>query len=1596
MRLPDSLTSTVVRASTEVARAGFSIASTATDAAGVVSSPVIAATRSIARRAAAEMVPELELPTRPLQAVLVAWSNGRRVHLDLRPILGFPHSAAHVIAVEDVIRALPGVVAAHVETSLARLVVECEATLTVDELRDAVAAAVTGNRHPVTASVPVASPGDRLAVAAPLAAAVVDAVAAGAAVAGKVARLPAAPQAARAAVVVARHQPRAVAALEAQIGRVGADLLLTTASAAAHALAQAPAGPLLDLATRAGQISEARASRRAWARREPDLASPSRPQGPVVAARRGAGGTPRPRRGWAAAAAAAGEASHVVVDAAVDMAVDMAKGATPGPVEAYMEQAAGGSLVAAVGALLAGGTSRSISDSILAGEPKAAHLGREAFASVLGRGLAARDIVILDPGALRRLDRIEVVIIDGAALRGDARQVISSEGRARNWSPGRVHEVADALLHNERAPAPAHGELPADGARLQWIRHDATHAPAEGVQQARLMVRGRAVGHVSVAWELDPFAAPLLETARRAGVRVVLRHVAGTAELGGSVDHHESAGTGLLDVVRRMRDDRGPVLLISALHPDFASRDTLTALAVADVSVALDDPRGAAPWTADIITGGDLAAAVRVLSALPAARTASARAVLLAKAGTTLAGLLLVSGTGDDGAQKSLASQFSPVNGAGAAALVSGAVAARTVLRRPDPDPQPLTAWHALDPETVYGRLTRGAQPLVAEPLDSEWRRRLHELADWPVVETLLRPANIGTDLFHAARAELADPLTPVLAVGAAASAILGSSVDALLVGGVMGVNALIGGAQRVRAERATAELFADQELFARRVTVPPAATTERRLAVARSGTRTVTVPADRLRPGDVIDLRAPDVIPADARLLVADDLEVDESSLTGESLPVAKQVDPTPGSDVAERASMLFEGSIIVAGKARAIVVATGSVTAARRAIATVSDLGAAGGVQARLAELTRKAIPLTLAGGAMVTGLSMIRRLPLRNAVADGVALAVAAVPEGLPLVATLAQLASARRLTEQGVLVRSPRTLEALGRVDTVCFDKTGTLTENRLRVVSLAGATGPAVPPGDRSAARVLRAAARAAARPNQGHGHAHATDEAIITEAARRPDRSWTMVAELPFESTRGYAAAAGTTVRQPRRPVAPTTLIIKGAPEVVHERCSVVPPSADATVERMARDGLRVIAVAERRLPSGFGFTSATEAEQIEAAARDMALVGYVGLADTPRPSARPLIEQLRAAGISIALITGDHPVTAHAIARQLGMAPDIRVVSGAELSALDDAERAQLAASAQVFARVTPEQKVQVLAALRRAGRVCAMIGDGANDAAAIRLADVGVGITARGSSAARSAADIVLTGTDLTALLDALVEGRIMWGSVRDALSILLGGNAGEVAFTVGGTMVAGRSPVTTRQLLLVNLLTDMFPALAVAVTPRQELEITPREDEASAGEARRAHRQALLTRPVPSLDAPLVRAIVLRGAATAAGATIAWQIGRWTPGSEQRSSTMGLAALVGTQLAQTMLTRHRSPLVIATAAGSAVVLIGVVQTPGLSQFFGCRPLGPLAWTGVIGATAAATAASALAPAWLQRFAPSGEVRAALATAPSEGILG
>ncbi|MFJ4517856.1 HAD-IC family P-type ATPase [Streptomyces sp. NPDC088816] len=1026
--------------------------------------------------------------------------------------------------------------------------------------------------------------------------------------------------------------------------------------------------------------------------------------------------------------------------------------------------------------------------------------------------------------------------------------------------------------------------------------------------------------------EADPWAEPVLDAARRARLRVVLVDDPALEDLTGLADQVVDARRPLDDVVYGLRGEEGTVLTVARMR-SADDHDVLAGLRGSDLSVALVDGDAAVVWGADILALHGLSDVWRVLTAIPAARSTGHRAQTLARSGAALSGLLVAIGESKSGrGRRALLPglRHAPVDAAAAVALLSGTRAAFAVAAAHAPHPRPRVHWHELDPDEAQERLTHESAALRTP---YQWAAaQVRKTVTGIVRNPVLAPVRWTYELGEAVRGELRDPLTPVLAVGSAASAILGSVVDALLVVGALDLNALVGGFQRLRAERALSGLIAEQKRKAR-VASPD--------SPAPEGS-TVTIDAGKLKPGDVIELKGDEVVPADARLLWEDGLEVDESALTGESLPVEKQIAPTPHAAVADRSCMVFEGTTVVAGEARAVVVDTGDTTEAARAVHLAARTPPSAGVQARLQELTRKALPLTLAGGAVLTGIALLRGTAVREAVSGGVAVAVAAVPEGLPLVATVAQLAAARRLSRHGVLVRTPRTLEALGRMDTICFDKTGTLTENRLRVVRASDADGEVHVVGDEASELTLRSAARACPRLNGDSDRpVHATDEAVLDAAG--PDPDWAELEDLGFEAARGYAAAVGRVAGGPR------LLVVKGAPETVLPACPDLPAHATHTSHALAGDGLRVLAVAQRRLDE-----HESEEDALERMLEGLEFIGLLALSDVPRDTSMTLVSGLYEEGVRPVMLTGDHPQTARAIATELGWPKDTTVVTGDELAAADRSARARMLRDAGVVARVAPEQKLQVVEALRDAGRVVGMVGDGANDAAAIRAADIGVGISARGSAAARNAADIVLTDDDLTVLIDAIGEGRALWHSVADAIAILIGGNAGEIGFGLFGTLLSGTAPLSTRQMLMVNLFTDLFPAMAVAVTPKEDAEqARSAAPEDAAGSV---------------LGEGLIRQIRHRALTTCLGAVTAWMIGRWTPGTARRSSTMALCGVVGTQLAQTLLDRRDSTLVRVTSVGSALALAALIQTPGVSRVLGCTPLGPVAWTGVAAAIALA----------------------------------
>lgn len=1387
----------------------------------------------------------------------------------------------------------PDVLVAYWDGGAARLVVQLTEEAVTDQLSRRVSALATKHGLAPASDEPeeLTHPGDVRSVRTAATALALDAAGIATAVTGRVVRLKRSPKWISAAATVVSEDPRIRGALQGWLGTAGTEVVLAGVNAAARGLGQSPTELVVDAALRTGQLVGALAR--------------------------------------VAASDAAGDVLCTPATACLSGDHPVSRPARVTAAQDYASSAVTTSLIAAAVTLWWRRDGDQAAQAVLVASPRAARYGPAAYRAALSCVLADQGMLLGGVERLGLLEMVDTVVLHPSALRGTTWAVVEVHPSTGSWDHDRLWQAATTAL----SPATSGRSRP-DRSALEL-----RPVPDQRCGETGLMIAsqdGAEIGTVLVDWELDPLAEAVLDAARRAGLHVMVVDDPLLGDFTALADEVADPGEPFVDLVRRLQDGGRVVLSIARIRtapgtadgPPVVAEDgdVLAGLLGSDLSVAVADQGCAVVRSADVVAVQGLIGVWRLLAAVPAAQTVSRRSVMLAQAGAALSGLLMATrAPGRRGIPWGWGSGLSPVNAATAAALVNGYGAAVRVGLMHCPDPRPRIDWHALTGDQAVSQLTASPQHQRDTPARAPGSRpRVNQIV---AGSPLLKPVWLSGRLAQALRAELNDPLIPVLAVGAAASAIVGSTLDAVLVASAMGINACTGAVQRLRAEQALAALTSGQQQQARRVSD---ATTD----------HTRIIDAIELTLGDIIQLGVGDVVPADGRLLKVCDLEVDESSLTGESVPVSKEVTPTPGAAISDRRCMVFEGTTVVAGQATAVVVATGQQTEAGRAVRLATRHPPAAGVQTRLHELTSKALPWTLLGGATVTGLSLLRGRPLREAISGGVAVAVAAVPEGLPMVATVAQLAAARRLTRCGVLVRTPRTLEALGRVNTVCFDKTGTLTENRLQVVRLTTPEGAPLERHQPAAVRLLRAAARACPHhPEHPADHAHATDEAVL--AAAPCDEHWTQRDGQPFEASRGYAAAVGTGHNDG------AVLVVKGAPEIVLPRCVNARADSSAVVDGLASEGLRVLAIAQRRLDSH-------QTADIDKPLENLELLGFLALADTPRASSPSLITGLRAAGISPVMLTGDHPHTARAIAIDLGWPPDTVVVTGQQLATLDRTQRAQLLRDAGVIARVAPEQKLQVIEALQAAQRIVAMVGDGTNDAAAIRAADVGVGIAVRGSDAARNAADLVLTTDDLTVLVDTIAQGRTLWHSVADAISILIGGNAGEVGFTVLGTLLSGTSPLSVRQLLLVNLLTDMFPAMAVAVTP---------SDTATTAQP---------TSPVgtATLHDPLTRQIRHRGIITALAASTAWAIGNLTPGTARRTSTMALCGVVGAQLTQTLIGRHHSPLVLATTLGSAIALTLIVQTPLVSHFFGCTPLGPVAWSGIAAAITIALLGPTLLP--------------------------
>ncbi len=742
--------------------------------------------------------------------------------------------------------------------------------------------------------------------------------------------------------------------------------------------------------------------------------------------------------------------------------------------------------------------------------------------------------------------------------------------------------------------------------------------------------------------------------------------------------------------------------------------------------------------------------------------------------------------------------------------------------------------------EAASRRVRYGANELTAEPPEPAWRKLLHQFTD-VLVLLLIGAALLSAGLWILER----DTPWPYEA----------SAILAIVI-----LNALMGYVQGARAEQAVAAL--------RQMSAAHA-------SVMRDGTRQ-RIPAAELVPGDIILVEEGDTIPADARLIHSASLQAAEAALTGESLPVSKDVAALTGEAVlGDRHNMIFSGTAATYGRARAVVTATGMQTEMGRiAGALKATPGETTPLQAELDRTGRRlglgvvAIAVVMIGAILV--FQEVRGLAaIFDVLILGVALAVAAVPEGLPAVVTAVLSLGVQRMAARKAIIRRLAAVETLGSANVIASDKTGTLTRNEMTVrhivtasgsVDLEGAGyspqgavtrrggGEIDGPLRRELVRTLAAADRAnnavlQAREGRWSVQGDPTEGALIVAArkagleAEALEARFARVAELPFSSDRKLMS----TVHADAERDGQLLVFTKGAPDVLLGRCTreqvgeEIRPLDEArrsailaANEALAGEALRTLGVAFRALPEGSDVAAGVD-EEVE---QDLVFLGLIGMIDPPRAEARTAIAQARAAGIRVIMITGDHPRTAAVIAAELGITEDNRAVTGAELTASSQAALEQMVREVSVYARVNPDHKLRIVRALQKDGLIVAMTGDGVNDAPALKTADIGVAMGITGTDVSKQAADMILADDNFATIVAAVEEGRAIFANIRKFLRYLLSSNIGEVMTMFLGVVLAsviGRGgahapvlPLLATQILWINLVTDAAPALALGVDP------------------------------------------------------------------------------------------------------------------------------------------------------------------------------
>ena len=770
------------------------------------------------------------------------------------------------------------------------------------------------------------------------------------------------------------------------------------------------------------------------------------------------------------------------------------------------------------------------------------------------------------------------------------------------------------------------------------------------------------------------------------------------------------------------------------------------------------------------------------------------------------------------------------------------------------------------------------------------------------------------------------DFLVVILIAAAVVSGVLGDGESAIVILAVILLNAVLGTIQTMKAASSLDSL--------RQMSAPGA-------KVLRNGV-VIQIPGREVTVGDLVVLEAGDAICADGRLLECAGLKCAESALTGESLPVEKNTAVIAGdAPLGDRKNMVFSGSFVSYGRAKFLVTATGINTEMGKIAALLKAAEEKKTpLQLSLEQFGRKLTVIILVLCAVLFAVSVfVRQEDVMSAFLFAVALAVAAIPEALSSIVTIVLSFGTQKMARENAIIRNLQAVEGLGSVSVICSDKTGTLTQNRMTVKALyaAGRIIPAEKANFKDPVQeaLLRTALLCsdATVNEQGElgdptetalvhlGEAHGIDEEITREKYPR-------LGELPFDSDRKlmstvHALSGGT------------LLATKGAVDVLLDRC-IIGPLERAEVEKVnetfSQQGLRVLAFACRRME----IPTPTTADE-----EHLTFLGLIAMMDPPREESKAAVRECIAAGIRPIMITGDHKVTASAIARELGiLQPGTRAVEGREIEKLTDAELRRLVPEVSVYARVSPEHKIRIVRSWQDLGNLVAMTGDGVNDAPALKQADIGVAMGITGTEVAKDAAGMVLTDDNFATIVKAVKNGRNVYANIKRAIRFLLSGNTAGILVVLYASLMGLPVPLAAVHLLFINLLTDSLPAIALGLEPHTDAVMQERP---------RPRNEGILTRP-------FLTGVVLEGFVIAVATAAAFHMGLQY--SDAVGSTMAFATLCLSRLFHGFSCKSQRPvllspvfwnnrvLLIAFAVGVAL-LAAALMLPFLSAVFQAAPL-------------------------------------------------